>query len=385
MKRGLLTFLATLALAFNLAPQTFAANDTESAAVTGGADASGASAKGKTAATNTSAETTEMKSTPAQDANDTYLSAAAANGANRWPSKRIPITYCIDVNAAVPGYRPSFKTAIETAMKAWTDASGGKVSFTPADANSASLQVKWTDDVKNMNFAQEMGHTEIQVDGDGLYKASIILLSKQRNGSTIDDTFATHVAMHEVGHALGILGHSTSPDDIMYPSTTPAQTAALSKKDIATIAALYSSAGDQFVKKFDAVKMTDFGASATPGLQVMHLNAEGGQLWNKGEYAAALAKLEEALKIEPNNQIVLSNLGSMYGNVGTMAFMMQKPKDAENYFKKSIATLEKCKDSKPLLPILGNYSRILKSTGRLDEANKIDARIRQLSGGQSNK
>lgn len=331
----------------------------------------------------TSAENNTTAAQSAPDLSDTYLAAAAAHGAARWPAKRVPISCFIDVNPSIPGYRDSYKAAIDAAMKAWTEASGGKITFTPGDVSTASIQVKWTDDVKNMNFAQEMGHTEIQVDGDGLYKATMILLTKQHDGSTIDDTFATHVAMHEFGHALGILGHSTSPDDVMFPTTTPTQSATLSKKDVGTIVTLYSSAGDKFLKKFDPVKMTDFGPGANAGLRAMHLNAEAGELLKKGEYAAAIAKMEEALKLDPNNQMVLSNLGATYGNVASMAFMMQKFKDADSYFKKSIATLDKCKDPKPLMPILMNYSTVLKNTGRLDEANKIDARIRQLSGGQA--
>ena len=310
---------------------------------------------------------------------DTYLPAAAANGAARWPANRMPITYHMDENANVQGYRPGFKAAVEAAMNSWSNASGGKISFTPVDAGNAALQISWTDDPTKMNAARELGHAEAVCDDQGLRSSVILLLTKQVNGSVINDAFAKHIAMHELGHALGILGHSPNADDVMYATTIPGGSASLTKKDANTLLALYSSAGDPFIQKIDAVKMTDVGPNASPALQAMHLNAEAADLLKKMQFADAIHKLEQAHQIDPTNQVVMTNLGSTYGNVAAMAAMMQKPKDADNYFKKSIAMLEQCKNHAALLPILANYSKVLKSTGRVEEGIKIDTKIRQLN------
>jgi hypothetical protein len=52
--------------------------------------------------------------------------------------------------------------------------------------------------------------------------------------------------------------------------------------------------------------------------------------------------------------------------------------DCENYFKKAVAMLELTNNRATLLPVLTNYSAALKASGKVDEGNKIDAKIRAL-------
>lgn len=47
------------------------------------------------------------------------------------------------------------------------------------------------------------------------------------------------VTMHEMSHALGVMWHSDSPRDILYPQMLPSTRAELLERDLRTVEALY--------------------------------------------------------------------------------------------------------------------------------------------------
>jgi tetratricopeptide (TPR) repeat protein len=312
---------------------------------------------------------------------ETYLAEAATHGAARWTGARLPIKYHIEEKPLLQGYKPGLKLAVERAMQAWTVASQGKVSFSPAETSQAALLITWTNDSQKMNFAQELGHAEVICDGQGIAKANILLLTAPNGKGSMSDVWAEHAALHELGHSLGILGHSPDSTDVMYPTTTETESARLSNRDANTICALYSSKGDQYVRNIDLLKLTDYGNGASPALQAARLNVEASEALKSMQFAVAIQKLEQAHQMDPSSQVIISNLGGTYANVASLAAMMHKPQDAERYFKKAIDLLGKSKNQEALLPILSNYSTFLKSTGRVDDGNKIDAQIRASGGG----
>jgi predicted Zn-dependent protease len=321
-----------------------------------------------------------------------YLAAAAENGVARWPSSRLPIKVWIKDAASVPGYRESFKTAVEAALKDWTEATNNRIRFTPgaaasgatgaaeAAAENGAITVSWTNNPKDMMSSTEGGHALVIPDGEGILKANIILLTKQLDGKPISDAHAKHIALHEIGHALGILGHSQNSGDIMYGVINPGDTrVSLSQPDINTIQTLYSPAGDSFANKaIDLEKMTHVGDQSSPVMRSVRLNAEAAIFLQQNKFADAMHKLEEAHSLDPTNNLITGNLGSVYANIAAFAVMMQKLPDADSYFQKSIPLLEKSGNTATLKTVLNNYATILRAKGRMSDAEKLDAKARKL-------
>jgi hypothetical protein len=80
------------------------------------------------------------------------------------------------------------------------------------------------------------GQTDLKWTRDGaIHSAAITLARRDSGGRVLPEAVLHAVAVHEVGHALG-LAHSPSTADVMYGVTN---TAVPSARDAATLALLY--------------------------------------------------------------------------------------------------------------------------------------------------
>jgi hypothetical protein len=102
------------------------------------------------------------------------------------------------------------------------------------DTTGAKIVVRWVD-----RFAEEeqrTGNTDLNLTGDGtIVSARISLALHDPAGKRLDRAALRTVALHEVGHALG-LGHSDQAGDMMYH--TP-RSPRLSERDRRTIELIY--------------------------------------------------------------------------------------------------------------------------------------------------
>ncbi|MBX9573083.1 MAG: tetratricopeptide repeat protein [Candidatus Obscuribacterales bacterium] len=153
---------------------------------------------------------------------DDYLSFMVQNeyGFKRWPKTRIPITVYIHDGIKVPGFRDSFKTILKQSFEDWAKASNGGVTFQYVDSpRSALLQVFWTDKVSDLKNPAEAGDARLFMDQNYISRAEVWLLTKPV-AMPLTDNYFRLISLHEIGHSLGLSGHTTNPDDIMFYSAT---------------------------------------------------------------------------------------------------------------------------------------------------------------------
>lgn len=81
--------------------------------------------------------------------------------------------------------------------------------------------------------------TSIDDNGNEYIERADINISTRTGGRAISKDEIKKTALHEIGHALGMNGHSSNSADIMYAAISPKQTSYLNGRDRATINRLY--------------------------------------------------------------------------------------------------------------------------------------------------
>jgi predicted Zn-dependent protease len=125
-----------------------------------------------------------------------------------------------------------FTDRVRGAFDEWTGA-GLPLRFVFVDrARDAEIRVRWTE-----RLERKTGNTVWRVDRNGWMRGSDVLLSTHLgDGRQLDHRSLRAIALHEVGHAIG-LAHSDDRHDIMAPLV---RVAALSGGDRATARLLYA-------------------------------------------------------------------------------------------------------------------------------------------------
>lgn len=162
------------------------------------------------------------------------LLAARDSAIARWPSRTTrPLRIHVSEGAALEGWTPDFLPAVRDAFDTWVQA-GIPLRFTfVTDSVSADIHVSFVD-----RFANGIsGKTVWARDGNYWLLASDIQLAVTHpNGGTVSPPQMRAIALHEVGHLLG-LDHTSNADNIM---SARVRVRELSEQDRATIRLVYA-------------------------------------------------------------------------------------------------------------------------------------------------
>lgn len=174
-----------------------------------------------------------------------YLADVTKEGMVRWSLSKMPLKVYFQSGADVAGFQPGYVETVKRSFSDWSVASGGIIKFTLADtAASADIVCSWAADNHAFANTAELGEAHVTTSGSQIVSARLELLTVSAlPGGQMSEKMMRSASLHEIGHVLGLTGHTTNPGDIMFydSATINDQWRSLSARDAATIVKLYSA------------------------------------------------------------------------------------------------------------------------------------------------
>lgn len=171
--------------------------------------------------------------------------ALMGNDILRWNIKSFPLKVYFENPDSVPNY---YVDSIEKAMELWSG-STNFVKFTHVnDKNNADIYIRFIDNKKVCDGGQcrfVTAYTEPKVSDKILKQMTLTFYKTNPLNKGFSQGEIYNTALHELGHTLGIMGHSDNPEDLMFSMSDSENSKyypyaqSMSKGDLQTLVLLY--------------------------------------------------------------------------------------------------------------------------------------------------
>lgn len=263
-----------------------------------------------------------------------YMDNVSVNGnIIRWQLSSSPIKVYVEPinfsNSAV-----LYNKAIINSLNAWSEASKGRIGFCLVESTEdAQIKIFWEKNI-NKNASTKgnklyfSGFASPEYFGKQLIFTQIKFNVYDNMGNPIPLSYFERGLTHELGHALGIMGHSDNKYDIMYPFVN-ILTKSLSNRDKETINILYNTEPD--ISNFDKDKKINSNRIITSKEQridreisrfkqeirsypsaFLSYNNLGLAYQEKGQLDKAIECYKKAIMINNKFDDAYTNLGEVY-------------------------------------------------------------------------
>jgi|688.fasta_scaffold326844_3 tetratricopeptide (TPR) repeat protein len=167
----------------------------------------------------------------------------------RWPKEVMPIKVYVRDNPQVPGIGKVYHDVVKESLDQWCKASANAISYKFVDKlDGANLICDYTDRPEQVRPDHDLGtegstESQVRLKDNAMEWADVVLLVRDNPGASFRERLTLlKLCLHEMGHALGLKGHSPNSHDVMfYTTTNPDVPATLSERDKNTIRLMYTA------------------------------------------------------------------------------------------------------------------------------------------------
>jgi len=179
--------------------------------------------------------------------NNYIYNAAMGNDILRWDIKSFPLKVYVEKSSGIPEY---YYTEVDKALNEWSSHTNFVKFVKVNDAISSDINIIFKDipdDLcKDGVCKYTAAYTEPDINKEKLLRKMVLTFYKTNPYKKyFSNSEIFNTALHELGHTLGIMGHSDNPADIMFAqkdneySFNAFGNQALSMRDLRTLALLY--------------------------------------------------------------------------------------------------------------------------------------------------
>ncbi len=221
----------------------------------------------------------------------------------------------ISVYIAVPRVRgelqQDYVDDVEYALDQWAGCSEGLLQFEQIDSEDADIRIHWTSEPLSSE-ADPLGEASLVRFDSGEFYVEISILM-QRTPLLIPSMRRElrAVLLHELGHAIGLWGHSRNHGDIMYRKSSARHP---TRRDKNTLLKLLAIPPDSPFHETAAAELRS-DISRTPEAAYLHFWL-GTVYADKGKDDLAIKELLTALKLSPNLMKAANRLGRIFQKEG---------------------------------------------------------------------